>query len=488
MYRRVYEVLLSNPWRHPFQYHFVADEDGREYSTPPDGVSGAHFLTLGGQYRFERHTSSPVITTSTRPGSEWVSVAKGGDPRSFAKSAIAARDRGATLDKISPVFWPIASATPQDSLHHFANVRRAVWEAAALPLQQTHPELFIKKVHPPSLAYPMGKTTISAASRALMVMARQQDRTHARFSKGNYHQGVRVWWRYFVDRSILSSLVSVVGGSSIVVIDFAAYAAFTRLPELNQILAGLPSLGESRRALVHAPWSEWTAQGLASHLGPRWTPSNMRHLDNLPRPMRLATAPDMFALGQLEGLDIPGWLNTLHQVARHRLLPRQQAMVTRVMVDLALSSFDSNRDEETFLSFSLNEEESHLRALRVARFQALLSRPDLVDRLVDMAKVWRMAYPESYFRFNNHDRALFMNDARALLLQSPPGRLALVSANQAAQQSRGTLSGDRVDVMLASLTKYNIEKTLPRQGRGRPRKNARPVLGATPVSRPRPAM
>lgn len=488
MYRRVYGMLLNSPWRYPFQYHFVPDGQTQELKTPPEGVSGTHFLALGGQYRFERHTSSPVITTSWRPSSEWVILPELHNPKSFSPSAVVAKGRGTTLDKLSPVFWPIASATPQDSLFHFTDVRRAVWEAAVLPLKQTHPELFKKKEYPPSAANPFGRTVISPVNRALMVMSRQQDRTHARLSKSNYHHGVGVWWRHFVDRSLLSSLVSVVGGSNAVVIDFAAYAAFTRLPNLSQILAGLPGLGEARRALIHAPWSTWTDKGLAAHLGPQWSAANMARLEALPRPMCLATAPDMFGLAKLDGLDLPGWLDTLHQVARQRLLPRQQAMVTRVMVDLALSSYDPSRDDDLFLSFSSSAEEQQRLESKRARFRALLQRPDLSDRLVDVVKVWRMAFPEPYFRFSSQDRALFMNDARAVLLQSPPGRLALLSASQAADQSRGTLDGSRIDVMLASLTKYNIEKMLPKRGRGRPRKNAPPVLAATPPPRPRPAM
>ena len=46
---------------------------------------------------------------------------------------------------------------------------------------------------------------------------------------------------------------------------------------------------------------------------------------------------------------------------------------------------------------------------------------------------------------------------------------------------------DHQKVLAAAILKYNVEKLLPRRGRGRPRKTELPALSST-GNRPRPAM
>lgn len=493
LYRKVYAAILASPWHHPFRYAFLPDGQEKEVDSPPPGMPGTHRLTIGDQYRFEKHTSSARIETRQRMSSGWSDVDPELEAEAFAPSVYDARARPRTLDRVSPVFWPIAQATPQDAMFQITRVRKALWEASVMGMEESHPHLFIRKTSPPSPQLPNGRLHASPSDRALMVMSRQQDRTYARLSRGNYRAAIRWWWEHFVDRALFSSLVSVVGGSNAVVVDFAAYAAFTRQAGLDNIVKTLPELGEARRLLACVPWSRWNAAGIDECLGDIWTSTLRGRFEGLPRPMRLALAPSMYRFNELERCDLSSWMGLLEKVATARLLPRQQAMATRCLLDLAIQAhkgpLDSDDDDAFFSLVGRalgHPAQKDLLASRLDRGRSVLSRPDLIDRLVDTVAVWRLAFPDRYFRYASSDRSAFLADAKMLLEQSPPGRVGMDLTPLDSAGFQHALS-DHQKVLAAAIIKYNVEKLLPRRGRGRPRKTELPALSST-GNRPRPAM
>lgn len=491
LYRKVYAAILASPWHHPFRYAFLPDGQAEGVDSPPPGVPGTHRLTIGDQYRFEKHTWSARIETRQRLSSGWSDVEPGLEAEAFAPSVYDARSRPRTLDRVSPVFWPIAQATPQDAMFQITRVRKALWEASVMGMEESHPHLFVRKTSPPSPQLPNGRLHASPSDRALMVMSRQQDRTYARLSKGNYRAAIRWWWEHFVDRALFSSLVSVVGGSNAVVVDFAAYAAFTRHPDLDNIVKTLPELGEARRLLACVPWSRWNASGIDECLGGIWTSTLRGRFEALPRPMRLALAPSMHCFDELEQFDLSSWMSLLEKVATARLLPRQQAMATRYLLDLAIQAHKGPLDDDDAF-FSLvcgalgRTTGKDILASRRDRARSVLSRPDLIDRLVDTLAIWRLAFPDRYLRYASSDRSAFLADAKMLLEQSPSGRVGMDLSPNDSTGFQPALS-DHQKVLAAAILKYNIEKILPRRGRGRPRKTELPTLSST-GNRPRPAM
>ena len=493
LYRKVYAAILASPWHHPFRYAFLPDGQAEGVDSPPPGVPGTHRLTIGDQYRFEKHTSSARIETRQRLSSGWSDVEPGLEAEAFAPSVYDARSRPRTLDRVSPVFWPIAQATPQDAMFQITRVRKALWEASVMGMEESHPHLFVRKTSPPSPQLPNGRLHASPSDRALMVMSRQQDRTYARLSRVNYRAAIRWWWEHFVDRALFSSLVSVLGGSNAVVVDFAAYAAFTRHPDLDNIVKTLPELGETRRLLACVPWSRWNASGIDECLGGIWTPALRNRFEQLPRPMRLALAPSMYRFDELEQCDLSSWMGLLEKVATVRLLPRQQAMATRCLLDLAIRAhkgpLDSDDDDAFFSLVGRalgHPTRKDLLSSRIGRGQSVLSRPDLIDRLVDTLAVWRLAFPDRYFRYSSSDRSTFLEDARLLLEQSPSGRVGMDLSPRDSAGFQSALS-DHQKILTSAILKYNVEKLLPRRGRGRPRKEGLPALSST-GARPRPAM
>ena len=485
VYDRASEDLFHSPWRTPFVYRFVPDDGGPACDAPPPGVPGCHHLILGDQYRFERRPDSPRIALWVRQGQSWVKAHD--EIFAFSASVYAARDRGALLSRVSPVFWPITQASPQDSLVQFMTARRALWSTLVAPLSAARPELFCPRTVPPSVREPKGYKVVSHADRALMVLSRQQDRARATHAQANYKAAMRDWWAHFVDRRILAQLVSVVGASRRTVLDFASYAAFTRHPDLDALLAGLPAMGEQRRVLATAPWSQWNAEGLSAVLGPAW-PVALRHrVAALPVPMQRALVPAMTTLNERVDFSLARWVGALEALARERLSPRQQDMATQALIEaVALAYAEREESKARFPGLGSPSIEITER-LRRASVRSHLEDAGLAGRMVDLVSAWRLAFPDAYLRFSALDRSEFASDVRTLLIESPPG-----SWRVDAQQNREVdtwLSTDRRTVLRAALVKQGLEKGLPRRGRGRPRKDAPAQLPARSApARPRPAM
>jgi len=452
LYEKISGLLNENPWRIPFHYSFVPDEvigDDSKEKTP-----GTHCMTIGGLFRFERHTSSCVIHTLHRSSSGWVTVDFDSDSFAFAGGTLSAKNRGAVIDSVSPVFWPISSASPQDSLVYFPRVRASLWSVHKEEAREKHPEWFVSS----------SAQSISAFDRARMVMDLQQDKTLKAFAKNSYKGAIALWWKHFVDREVFSTIVKVLGGSRRVVVDFAAYSAFTRLPDLKKIRQEVVNLGMFRHSVALLPWTQWNSAGLRAHLGKGWTTERLDKVEKLPSSMSLALAPDMAELAKMPGLDLDVLVNQVTRLSVGKLFSRQRAMATRILIDIATNAYQEKCVSDSFLPPGCND---HI------EYQAIFDREELPALIQDFVRAWKMAFPDEYFRFNSSDRYRVIQDARLVLRNSPGACLRLpvdvLSSLDIEDEDKQSLLM-HLDSLRAAIQKQGLESLLPKRGRGRPRK------------------
>lgn len=489
VYRSVSKTLYSSGWFRPFRYDFLPHAGSDPIEEPSPGQEGVHRLTIGGQFRFLRAHDKPQVHVQSRGVSGWKEVPheelpeRLRPPPSFNDQEVRSQ-----LDKVSPVFWPVASSSPSDSLRVIFPLLSTIWGQRSDHLRKTHPHLFTPreiKEFSPYLRQVVINKKMSHSDRAKMILERRIGLYSRKTGVSNYRYAIKCWWDHFVDRDLFKTIVAVSGSSASLQLNFASYASFTTLPNLDEVVQAVRSMGQERRMLKAVPFSQWSAQKALQQL-PGFSPKQTDRLLALPRPMKIELTTRMDDLSLLDGLSPELILDILEGVARHRpvLRDRQLAMSAMAVIALAEKAWGDPEGFEALSFDSHNKRERYIQTL---------SRPDISELLVDLVQLWRKVYPDGYAAFSASRRNSFLLVALTGLATSPEGRLDFSDVVlEDPQNSRFCLLDNSTrQLFCVWAPKYYLEKMLPRRGRGRPRKdqkNQKPLMPASPIPASPPLM
>lgn len=472
VYRTVYTQINASAWLRPFHYQF---HDSM-------GTQGAHVLTIGEQFRFVRQEGSTRIDTQVRTASGWVDLPDAESPKQFYTPRPGMVPLSSLLFSVSPVFWPIASSTPRQSLSQVMPLVNVLWNQHVAPLRSACPELFVPRLVNKTKPYPRVVEVMSHADRAAMVLTRMVRNSVQRSALFSYRHAIKCWWDHFIDPALFKSIVSVIGSTASTVVDFSTYAAFTRTPDLPNVLNRVQEMGLERRLLGGVPFANWGRQGVLDLLS-HWPEGCAERFLALPGPM-LAGSYEFVEQRAIPGDVVSRVIEVLEEVARApKLRPRQQAMAASALYSLAARHL-----EETEGLLFASRHTALLDSRRTDIFSRTLNRPDLGKLVVDLVQVWRNAFPQMYANYSARCRSDFISDAMVGLTLSPPSRLDFSGYDKAPDDVRSCLTwSPRFDTLAPACAKYAIERLVPRRGRGRPRKNEAIKLAVNapaPVKRP----
>lgn len=478
VYQRVSEQLYSSEWFRPFKYEFWPEGGSVSIEDPIPGQAGIHSMTVGGQFRFLRSHDQYQVRVYVRNAESWQLV-----PHNELSNRLRPRpshedmEHRTLLTKVSPVFWPITSASPSESLNNIFPLLSTLWRQQWDSLKGSHPHLFTPRPVQVQYPYPQKVERISHAQRAEMILSRRVKSYTRTSGHANYRFAIKCWWDHFVDRELLKTIVAVSGSSSASQLSFSSYAAFTTLPNLKDVITQVSSMGQERRLLKSVPFTQWSAQKAYEQI-PFFSPHQSQRLFSLPQSTQIVITTNIDRLKGMTEISPALILDLLEGVARHRpvLRARQQGMAALAVVSLIERAVDSN--DEFDLRFPPPTENK-------VRYAQVLSRPDAVDLLVDLVQIWRRAFPDEYATFSSESRQNFINAAMFGLVVSPANRLDFSDAVLENPENSGfSFHGppSSLKLLISSSSKYYLEKMLPRRGPGRPRKHEKPVLHASCAS------
>lgn len=486
VYRKVSELIHTSPWSRPFSYEFLPDN------------GGTHCLVIGQQYRFLRRADSVVINVQVKESQQWRDLPRERQTDRFQGYG---QETIGLLSSVSPIFWPVAAASPRRSLTYIRDLVPTLWLMETNALRQEHPELFVMRDVKKKISgkyTPTGKPTVvdykvaSHSDRARTVLTMRISRALARRSNGNYRFAIKCWWEHFVDPDLFKVLVSVTGGSKATLVDFASYAAFTQTPELDNIIEQVQGMGRERRMLALEPFSTWTPDTLRKKLA-YWQDSEIDRILKLPSPILLTLSANLVSdVGDsmMEHIDQSRrsrLVDLFEHIAQTKgLRDRQRGMAAHICLQL----LEWTCPTSTITAFP-DEGNIHERPIVRACNEAF-DRKDLPVLLVDLVHIWRNAFPEGYALYSAADQSAWLHEGVLALLGAAPGRIDFSPSaldKVSSQVDNIFVPGEeRRKLLEASAAKHAMEKLVPRRGRGRPRKDALPALtasGQAVASRPR---
>lgn len=209
-------------------------------------IDGTSMLFIYDSVRFVRHRGESKVTCEIfLPNCGW-----GKAP--------------APLARMLPVMWPIKKAQINTvALSNFLN------NCTVGSVVQKHVNEFYVR-HP---QYKMQEDLKKNLNQMCFVCEKKWQHRKARINSINTRGAVRFWWSNFVDRSVLRTIVSVVGNRSSTSVSWKDFADLSSHPSLEKIQANLIDLGVARQSLAGQSFDQWACasleqvvpQGLQSH-------------------------------------------------------------------------------------------------------------------------------------------------------------------------------------------------------------------------------
>ena len=178
----------------------------------------------------------------------------------------------APLARMLPVMWPIKKAQiNMGALCNFLN------NCTVGSVVQKHVNEFY-------LRHPQYKTQADLKKRLnqmCFVCEKKWQHRKARINTMNTRSAVRFWWSNFVDRSVLRTIVSVVGNRSSTSVSWKDFADLSSHPFLEKIQANLIDLGVARQSLAGRSFDQWACASL-EHVVPQGLQNHWNQIQQEP--------------------------------------------------------------------------------------------------------------------------------------------------------------------------------------------------------------
>lgn len=181
-------------------------------------------------------------------------------------------DAPAEIGAKLPIMWPIKKAQINTGLLSIFLSNCTIGSV----LQKHVNEFYLQ--HP---EYKIQTDLKKSLNHMCFVCERKWQHRKGRISTMNARGAIRFWWTNFVDRSVLRSLVSVVGNRSSTCVSWKDFADLSSHPLLEKIQMNLQNLGVARQGLADQPLERWACVSL-EQVVPKGLEKHWNHIQNEP--------------------------------------------------------------------------------------------------------------------------------------------------------------------------------------------------------------